>query len=208
MAVPRIKAAVVRLRVSGALRNQATAITTQAAAPMIQPSVAREHHAQGEQAADHHADAGGAMSCRAQGVRRLQRDDGGPEEERQKERLRHGGGGEVQQIWVERDKGRGGKGPVDGHEATRKAVQAKVADDVRGHAGERAGEAGLPPIHAPHKRQHKQVRQRQPDAAKLGKAGVARVQDASGNAEVRNGVAVEQEPVVFWRTPGRPAWPG
>ena len=122
------------------------------------------------------------------------RDD--PDEQREEERLCHGRGGEVEQVGVEAEERRCDDGPGGRKDATAQAIEAHDTGDVADQGRPRAGHAVLPPLHIADERKHEQVRQRQPDSAQLHEAGVAGVENAAGDAEVSDGIAVEEHVAV------------
>ena len=132
----------------------------------------------------------------ADGGDTLEGEEGEPDEEREEERLGHRGGREVEEVGVEGEEGGRGEGPAGDEDAPGEAVHAGDGEDEEDHRRPGAGEAVLPPGDVADEGQHGEVREGKPDAAELDEGGVAVVDDAAGDAEMGDGVSVEEEVAV------------
>ena len=69
-------------------------------------------------------------------------------------------------------------------------------EDEAGGRWNHSGEARSPPVRVHHKRNHQQVRQRQPDGADLFRPGCPRIENAARDVQMRLGIAVIKDVAV------------
>ena len=123
--------------------------------------------------------------------------DDGPDHLAQEQRLGHGRGLQVEQVGIggeegEREGGGGGWKPV-----ARKTVDAGTGGEKSERRGDHAGDAVGPPAIDGDKGNQQQVRKRQPHGAELREAGAVRIEDAAGDVQVGDGVAVVEHGAVL-----------
>ncbi len=154
--------------------------------------VPRQHHQQANNPTQNQPRPRHKSIARTHRRRKLHCGHHRPHKQRQKQRLGHRRCRQVQQVRVQRIKQRSYHRPAQPHQPPRKPPYAHSTRRKADHRHRRRRQARLPHAHIPNKRQHQQVRQRQPRPTQLRNPRVMRVQNAPGVPQMRDRIAIQQ----------------
>ncbi len=126
----------------------------------------------------------------------LHRQQGRPDNDRQKQRLRHRRGRQVQKIGIESIEGGRHQSPLRRYHPSRQPIQTSSTQHIRQQRRPCPGKPVLPPLHLLDERKHQQMRQREPHTSKLDQPWISRVENSASDAQVSHRIAIEQKIVA------------